>query len=77
MLDKNIEFFTEKNICSIVWNKSELNSNEYENLMKIKSLNYLILDEKIINDNAGLFKNEHKFKIIPKIYYIDKALISK
>ena len=77
LLDKNIEFFTEKNICSIVWNKSELNSNEYENLMKIKSLNYLILDEKIINDNAGLFKNEHKFKIIPKIYYIDKALISK
>ena len=77
LFEKNIEFFTNKNVYSIVWNGSELINNEYENLLKIKSLNYLILDDKIINNNEEFLKKEHKFKIIPKRYYIDKALISK
>ena len=77
LFEKNIEFFINKNVYSIVWNGSELINNEYENLLKIKSLNYLILDDKIINNNEEFLKKEHKFKIIPKRYYIDKALISK
>ena len=75
--EKNIDFLSNKDIASIVWNKNDLTNNEYENILKIKSIKYLILDDQIIKKNNNMFKKENKFKIIPKDYFIDVSHISQ
>ena len=77
MIEKNIYFFVNKDITSIVWNKIDLTKNEYDNLLKIKSIKYLILDDKIIKNYENLFKKENKFKLIPKEFFIDISHISQ
>ena len=76
-LEKNIDFLKDKNIISIMMNKKELTNNEYESLLKIKSIKYLILDDNIIKSSDNLLKNQHPFKIIPKNNYIDITNISQ
>ena len=71
IFEENIEFFMNKDIYSIVWNLPSLNKEDLENLLKIKSLKFLIVDDKLINHNESLFKNSPKIKIIPKKYYVD------
>ena len=76
-IDKNIiDFLINKDITSIVWNKNDIANDEYENLLKIKSIKYLILDNKIIKNYENLFKKE-KFRIIPKEFFIDATYISQ
>ena len=57
-IEKNIDFLSNKDIVSIVWNMNNLTNNDYENLLEIKTIKYLILDGQIIknNDNYIYFK---------------------
>lgn len=71
LFEKNTEFFMNKDIYSVVWNPSNLTKEECETLLKIKSLKYLIVDDKSINNNGSLWKNYPQIKIIPKKYYVD------
>ena len=71
IFEENIEFFMNKDIYSIVWELPNLTKEECEKLLKIKSLKYLIVDDKVINNNETLLKNSLKIKIIPKKYYVD------
>ena len=57
-----------KNIISIAIRKDNLNKNELDFLKQIKSLKYLILDEKIINKN-NMNEGSYQFLIIPKKYF--------
>ena len=77
LLEKNMEFFTNKDILVVAWNKEELTDGEFENLLKIKSVKYIILDDKIIQEKANLLKGSHNFKIIPKMNYIDISSTSQ
>jgi hypothetical protein len=77
LLEKNLEFFTNKDILVVAWNKEELTEGEFENLLKIKSVKYIILDYKIIQEKANLLKGSHNFKIIPKMNYIDISSTSQ
>ena len=76
-LEKNINFFDNKNIISIVWDNKDLTKNEFESLVKIKTLKYLILDDNAFKANDYLLKNKFHFKIIAKNYYIDTTEISQ
>jgi len=71
IFEKNKVFFMNKDIYSIVWNLPSLSKEECENILKIKSLKYLIIDDNLINSNESLLKNSPKIKIIPKKYYVD------
>ena len=71
IFEKNIEFFMNKDIISIVWNKEDFSQNDLDNLLKIKSIKYFIIDDKISSENKNLSSKNIKFKIIPKKYYID------
>ena len=58
-----------KNIISLIWNAENLDNDEAENILKIKGLEYLVINKKLIKD-MKIF--EHiKIKIIDKKYYID------
>jgi len=68
-IKNNIEFLNNKDIISIVLD--DITDNDYETLLKTKTIKYLILDDKIIKAKEKKLKKEHKFKIIPKTYYIE------
>ena len=74
LIEKNLEFFTNKNIISVVWDKEELSEQECEKLLKIKSVKYIILADKIIREKTNLLKGP---KIIPKENYIDTLYNAK
>ena len=68
-LEKQISLLAnDKNIISIVINKDEIIKEELNFLKQIKGLKYLILNDKIINDNK-MNEGEFPFKVIPKIYF--------
>ena len=62
-------FLSNKNITSIVLD--DITNDEYENLLKNKTVKYLILEDNIIKSKEQLLKKAHKFKIIPKRFYIE------
>jgi hypothetical protein len=76
-IKKNINFFENKNIISIHLNKNNFTNDEYEFLLKIKTLKYLILDDKIIKSNDNLLNNQNHFKVISENYYIDVSEMSE
>ena len=71
IFEEKTEFFMNKDIYSIVWNLPNLTKEECEKILKIKALKYLIVEDKLINNNEPLLKNSSKIKIVPKKYYID------
>ena len=58
-----------KNITSLIWNAENLDNDEAENILKIKGLEYLVINKKLIKD-MKIFERI-KIKIIDKKYYID------
>ena len=65
----NLNFFLNKNITSLIWNAENLDNDEAENILKIKGLEYLVINKKLIKD-MKIFERI-KIKIIDKKYYID------
>jgi hypothetical protein len=77
IFEEKTEFFMNKDIYSIVWNLPNLTKEECEKILKIKALKYLIVDDKLINNNEPFLKNSSKIKIVPKNNYIDIINTSK
>ena len=75
-IKKNINFFENKNIISIHLNKNNFTDEEFEFLLKIKTLKYLILNDMIIKSNDNLLNNQYHFKFIPENSYIDVSEMS-
>ena len=75
-IKKNINFFENKNIISIHLNKNNFTDEEFEFLLKIKTLKYLILNDMIIKSNDNLLNNQYHFRVIPENSYIDVSEIS-
>ena len=65
----NLDFFLNKNIKLLVWNVGNLDNEEAENILKIKGLEYLIINKQLLK-GVKIFENV-KIKVIDEKYYID------